>query len=121
MYITSNHGVAKWAKGSVLDCRALYARIVECHMIKPIFDEAPTNINEIAALKQEYGIPTYVKDWCLVKQGYDYTGAAGGAALLMLYRMYFSDILADVKPLGATDAIQEIPWQLPQEYRRFAF
>ena len=39
--ITSNHGVAEWAKGSMADCRALYSRIMELHMLKPIFDEAP--------------------------------------------------------------------------------
>ena len=90
-------------------------------MIKPIFDEAPTDVNEIAALTREYGIPANVNDWCLVKEGYDYSGAAGGAALLMLYKMYFNNPITDVKPLGPSDAIQEIPWQLPREYREFAF
>ena len=119
--ITSNHGVAKWAGGSLADCRALYSRIYECHMVKPLFDEAPTDANKIAALKREYGIPPNETDWCLVKEGYDYSGEAGGAALLMLYKMHFNNPITDIKPLGPSDVIQEIPWQLPQEYREFAF
>ena len=121
MIITSNHGVSKWAGGAQTDCRALYSRIFECHLVKPVFDEAPKNSEKIAALKREYCIPPAETNWCIVKKGYDYSGEAGGAALFMLYKMHFSNPITDVKPLGLGDVIQQIPWQLPQEYREFAF
>ena len=121
MIITSNHGVSKWAGGDQTDCMALYSRIFECHLLKPVFDEAPKNAEKIGALKREYCIPPAEPNWCIIKKGFNYRGEAGGAALLMLYKMHFRNPLTDVLPLGSGDVIQDIPWQLPREYRKYAF